>query len=66
MQLGITPQVAPVLAPHPASALSDRAPDVDLVTRQMWAPDLAKAVADGTVDVAMTCGRVSDPVRRGG
>jgi hypothetical protein len=27
----------------------------------MWAPDLAKAIADGTVDVAITCGRVADP-----
>jgi DNA-binding transcriptional LysR family regulator len=27
----------------------------------MWAPDLAKAITDGTVDVAITCGRVPDP-----
>jgi DNA-binding transcriptional LysR family regulator len=61
VQLGITPPIAPVLAPHLADALSIQAPEVDLVTRRMWAPDLARAIADGTVDVAITCGRVTDP-----
>ena len=61
VRLGITPPVAPVLAPHLTDALSHRAPDVDLVTRRMWAPDLARAITDGTVDVAITCGRVADP-----
>jgi DNA-binding transcriptional LysR family regulator len=61
VQLGITPPVAPVLAPHLTDALSNHAPDVDLVARRMWAPDLARAIADGSVDVAITCGRVADP-----
>lgn len=61
VQLGITPPVAPVLAPHLTEALANQVPDVDLVTRRMWAPDLARAIADGTVDVAITCGRVADP-----
>jgi hypothetical protein len=61
VQLGITPPIAPVLAPHLTAALAHQAPDVELVTRRMWAPDLARAIIDGTVDVAITCGRVEDP-----
>jgi DNA-binding transcriptional LysR family regulator len=61
VQLGITPPVAPVLAPHLAAALNDRAPEVELIVRRMWAPDLSRALGDGTVDVGMTCGRVPDP-----
>jgi DNA-binding transcriptional LysR family regulator len=61
VRLGITPPVAPVLAPHLGHALRDHAPDVTLVVRRMWLPDLARAVADGTVDVAITCGLVPDP-----
>ncbi|MCW2654491.1 MAG: transcriptional regulator, LysR family [Mycobacterium sp.] len=61
VQLGITPPVAPVLAPHLAAALQDQAPEVHLVVRRMWLPDLVRAVADGTVDVSITCGLVPDP-----
>ncbi|MDT5047462.1 MAG: hypothetical protein QOG75_3336 [Mycobacterium sp.] len=61
VRLGITPPVAPVLAPHLVAALQDHAPDVQVVVRRMWAPDLAKAISEGTVDVAITCGRVLDP-----
>jgi DNA-binding transcriptional LysR family regulator len=61
VKLGITPPVAPVLAPHLADLLGQHAPEVDLLTRRMWAPDLARAIADGSVDVAITCGRVADP-----
>lgn len=61
VRLGITPPVAPVLAPHLGAALRNAAPDVTLVIRRMWLPDLNRAVADGTVDVAITCGLVPDP-----
>jgi DNA-binding transcriptional LysR family regulator len=61
VELGITPPVAPVLAPHLVAALHGHAPDVEVVVRRMWAPDLAKAIGEGTVDVAITCGRVPDP-----
>jgi DNA-binding transcriptional LysR family regulator len=61
VRLGITPPVAPILAPHLRDALGVHAPDVDLVLQRMWLPDLARAVAEGTVDVAITCGRVPDP-----
>lgn len=61
VRVGITPPVAPVLAPHLAAALCDEAPDVDLVVQRMWMHDLERAVADGAVDVAITCGLVPDP-----
>jgi DNA-binding transcriptional LysR family regulator len=59
VQLGITPPVASVLAPHIAATLHRAAPSIDLVVRRMWLPDLERALADGTVDVGITCGRVS-------
>jgi DNA-binding transcriptional LysR family regulator len=61
VRLGITPPVAPVLAPHLVAALRAEAPEVVLVVRRMWLTDLDRAVAEGTVDVAITCGLVSDP-----
>src|SRR4051812_5605117 len=50
VHLAITPPVAPVLAPHLRAALSNHAPDVDLVVRRMWLPDLTRAVAEGSAD----------------
>ncbi|WP_196771561.1 LysR family transcriptional regulator [Mycobacterium colombiense] len=61
VHLGITPPVGRVLAPHLAAALHIDAPEVELVVRRMWLTDLTRAVAEGTVDVAITCGRTSDP-----
>ncbi|MCV7030931.1 LysR family transcriptional regulator [Mycobacterium sherrisii] len=61
VRLGITPPVAPMLAPHLATALERAAPDVHLVTRRLWLPDLARAIADGSVDVALTCGSFEEP-----
>jgi DNA-binding transcriptional LysR family regulator len=61
VRVGITPPVAPVLAPHLAAALQQQAPDVELIVRRMWLPDLERALADGRVDVAITCGVVPDP-----
>lgn len=61
VRLGIVPNVEPVLAPHIADALLRHAPDITLDLRRMWPPDLQQAVADGTVDVAITCGFVVDP-----
>jgi DNA-binding transcriptional LysR family regulator len=61
VRMGITPPVGRVLAPHLAAALRAEAPDVDLIVRRMWLTDLNRAVAEGTVDVAITCGLVSDP-----
>jgi DNA-binding transcriptional LysR family regulator len=63
VRLGVTPPVAPALAPHLAAAFSREAPDVQLVIRRMWLPDLERAVSDvdGEIDVAITCGLVPDP-----
>jgi DNA-binding transcriptional LysR family regulator len=60
VRLGITPPVAPILAPHLRQALAARAPDVELTQQRMWLPDLARAIADGTIDVALTCGRIPE------
>ena len=61
VRLGITPPVAPALGPHLRDRLSAQIPDIELTVRRMWLPDLAQAVADGSVDVAMTCGVVATP-----
>jgi DNA-binding transcriptional LysR family regulator len=61
VRVGITPPVSPVLAPHLTAALLREAPDVELVIRRMWLPDLQRAVEDGRVDVAITCAMVPDP-----
>lgn len=61
VRVGITPPVAPVLAAHLRDALGLEAPHVTLVVQRMWLPDIARAVADGTIDVAITCGLVPDP-----
>ena len=61
VRLGITPPVAPVLAPHLAAALEREAPDVELIVRRMWLPHLQGAIPDGEVDVTITCGMVPDP-----
>lgn len=61
VRLGITPPAAPVLAPHLTAALGRAAPDVRLETQRMWLPDLERAIAEGALDVAITCGPVADP-----
>lgn len=61
VRLGITPPVAPTLAPHLAAALGREAPDVELNVRLMWLPALQRAIPDGEVDVTITCGLVPDP-----
>jgi DNA-binding transcriptional LysR family regulator len=61
VRLGITPPAAPVLAPHLETALHEAAPDVRLVVRRMWLPDLERAIGDGALDIALTCGPVADP-----
>jgi DNA-binding transcriptional LysR family regulator len=59
--VGITPPAAPVLSTHLAERLRLAAPDVELIVRRMWLTDLTRAITEGTVDVALTCGLVSDP-----
>lgn len=61
VRLGITPPVAPALAPHLVAAFGAEAPNVELVVRRMWLPDLQTAIPDGKVDVAITSGLVDEP-----
>lgn len=61
VRIGVTPPVAPVLAPHLCAAMRADAPDVDVVIRRMWLFQLKRAIVDDEVDVAITCGLVPDP-----
>jgi DNA-binding transcriptional LysR family regulator len=61
VRIGITPPVAPVLSPHLAESLRAVAPEIELVVTRMWLTDLTRAIAEGTVDVAITCGVTADP-----
>jgi DNA-binding transcriptional LysR family regulator len=63
VRVGITPPVASTLAPYLRESFAEQAPSVEVVQSQLWLPTLLAAVADGTVDVAITCGLV--PEREG-
>lgn len=60
VRVGLTPPVAPILAPHLRESFAEVAPAVEVVETQMWLPSLVRAVADGDVDVAITCGAMPD------
>jgi DNA-binding transcriptional LysR family regulator len=60
VRVAITPPVAPVLAPHLVGAANEYLPGVTLAVQRMWLPDLTRALAEGTVDVAITCARLPD------
>lgn len=61
VQVGIAPPVGRVLAPHLAATLRAEAPEIKLEIHRMWLSDLNRAITQGTVDVAITCGLESDP-----
>jgi DNA-binding transcriptional LysR family regulator len=61
VRVGITPPAAPVLVPYLRDALSAQSPGIELRIQRMWLPHLTRAIADGTIDVAITCGLVPDP-----
>jgi DNA-binding transcriptional LysR family regulator len=56
VRVGFTPPVAPVLAPHLVAGFEAAAPGVRLEQAQLWLPSLQHALAERTVDVALTCG----------
>lgn len=58
VRVGVTPPVAPVLAPHLAAALRAEAPDVEIAVSRMWLRDLERALVEGSVDIAITCSPV--------
>ena len=60
VRVGLTPPAAPKLAPHLRRTFAAQAPAVRVVESQMWLPTLLTAVADGTVDVAVTCGLLAE------
>jgi DNA-binding transcriptional LysR family regulator len=61
VRLGITPPVAPVLAPHLISRFTPAAPQVTVDVQRMWLPALADALTAGRVDVVITCGLIPAP-----
>lgn len=60
VRVAITPPVAPVLSPHLRAAAEENLPDVDVTIRRMWLPDLGRELAEGTIDVAITCARIPE------
>lgn len=60
VRVAITPPVAPVLIPHLNGAAAEHLPDVTMSVQRMWLPDLTRALAEGTADVAITCARLPD------
>lgn len=56
LRIGITPPVAPTLAPHLLSQFADRAPFVTITVQQMWLPAMTQMLVAGEIDVGITCG----------
>jgi DNA-binding transcriptional LysR family regulator len=61
IRVGITPPVAPGLAPHLIAALAETAPGIAVDLRQMWLPDLHAALVDGHIDIGVTPGTAPPP-----
>jgi DNA-binding transcriptional LysR family regulator len=56
VRLGITPPAGPVIAPHLIHRFTAATPGLSVEVARMWLPALAKALKDGAVDAALTCG----------
>ena len=61
VRLGITPPVAPVLAPYLVDRFATHAPLVTVEIHRMWLPNLISELTAGRIDIAITCGRISAP-----
>ena len=61
VRLGITPPVAPILAPHLINVFAAQAPHVTVEAQRMWLPRLTEGLVSGGIDVAITCGLVPAP-----
>ena len=61
VRLGITPPVAPVLAPHLTGRFTAEAPQVTVNLQRMWLPAMSDALISGRIDVAITCGLIPVP-----
>lgn len=60
VRVAVTPPVAPVLVPHLRDAALEHLPDVAVTVQRMWLPDLSRSLAEGTIDVAITCARLPE------
>ena len=61
VRIGITPPVAPVLAPHLIEAFAGSNPEINIDVQRMWLTNLTAALATGDIDVAITCGLIPEP-----
>ena len=61
VRLGITPAVAPVLAPHLIALFAAQAPQVTVELQRMWLPGMTDALVGNRIDVAITCGLIPAP-----
>ena len=61
VRVGITPPVAPSLAPHLVAIFAAEAPQVTIQMQRMWLPNMAEALLAGDIDVALTCGLIPEP-----
>jgi DNA-binding transcriptional LysR family regulator len=61
VRLGITPPVAPVLAPYLIRLFAAKTPQVTVELHRMWLPSLTDALISGRIDVAITCGLIPAP-----
>ena len=61
LHLGITPPVAPILAPYLIGEFGAKAPKVTVELRRMWLPNLIAALTSGEIDVGITSGIHSVP-----
>jgi DNA-binding transcriptional LysR family regulator len=60
VRLGITPPVAPVLAPHLIGELAATGPGMVVEIHQLWLTDLVDATVAGRLDAAISCGRLPE------
>jgi DNA-binding transcriptional LysR family regulator len=58
VRLGITPPVAPTLAPHLIGLFAAQAPQVMVELQRLWLPHLTDALISGRINVAITCGLI--------
>ena len=61
VRIGITPPVAPILAPHLIRAFSANAPAIKVELQRLWLTNLTAALGAGDIDVAITCGLIPEP-----
>lgn len=61
VRLGITPPVAPALAPYLIGTFRAQAPRVSIDLHRMWLPNLVAALSSAEIDVGITSGILPAP-----